>query len=375
MKIRKQIFAVVFFVLMSMVLIFQSSFQTNISLAKAKSIPTQIVQPSASSSGNFSIIWITDTQYLSQLYPTYFDALCRWIVNNVNTYNVKMVIHTGDLVDTEGNQTQWANANNSMSILLNAGIPYCWNAGNHDYDATCWIGNQYTAFNASELATQPYWVDSFNEGQNTAVEFNAAGMNWLVVNLEFSAPESALTWANSLLDTRPDTHAIVAAHFYLNRTGGYESWATNLRNTVLDVHPSVFLTLSGHVYPLAHSGLRVQAGDRDELVFNRQDKDGELGAASLRILTFDVADGVLDVKTFVLYANSFLNDANNQFALDTTFHNDASQMLSPDVPEFPIAWLIVGSVLLTSVVLFCNNRKSLGHLRSAKCVAAEPSHV
>ena len=28
-----------------------------------------------------------------------------------------MVIHTGDIVDTEGNRTQWQNANQSMSIL------------------------------------------------------------------------------------------------------------------------------------------------------------------------------------------------------------------------------------------------------------------
>lgn len=96
----------------------------------------------AASVGNFSVIWITDTQYLSQMYPSYFDALCRWIVNNVQKYNVKMVIHTGDLVDTEGNQTQWEAANHSMSLLLDAGIPYCWNAGNHDFNETCWIGNQ-----------------------------------------------------------------------------------------------------------------------------------------------------------------------------------------------------------------------------------------
>ncbi len=105
--------------------------------------------------GNFSIIWITDTQYLTESYPTYFDSLCRWIVNNADKYNVKMVVHTGDLVEDEGNTSNWDNANRSMSILLDAGIPYCWNAGNHDYNATCWIGNQYTAFNPANFVQQP----------------------------------------------------------------------------------------------------------------------------------------------------------------------------------------------------------------------------
>ena len=50
---------------------------------------------------NFSIVWITDTQYLSKSYPAYFDNLCRWIVAHRNVYNVKMVVHTGDIVDSE----------------------------------------------------------------------------------------------------------------------------------------------------------------------------------------------------------------------------------------------------------------------------------
>ena len=300
---------------------------------------------------NFTVIWITDTQYLSESHPTYFDSLCRWIVNNAEKYNVKMVIHTGDIVNIEGNLTQWANANQSMSILLDAGIPYCWNAGNHDYNETCWIGNQYAAFNPENFAETPYWVSEASEGQNTAVHFSASGMDFLIINLEFNADNATLAWATNILDAYPESHAIVAAHFYVNRTGGYESWATTLKQSVLATHPSVFLTLSAHVYPLAYSGLQAQVGDRYELVFNRQEKDNFMGAASLRILTFDTAHGVIDVKTFVIYANTFLKDENNQLVLHTNFWNPAAAKEAEEIPELPSVVTVVSLLALATVVL------------------------
>jgi hypothetical protein len=107
------------------------------------------LEQSTGAKNDFSIIWITGTQYLSKSHPTYFDSLCRWIVRYSDTYNVKMVVHTGDIVDSGGDLSQWANANNSMGILLDNGIPYCWDAGNHDFSASSWIGNQFSAFNAT----------------------------------------------------------------------------------------------------------------------------------------------------------------------------------------------------------------------------------
>lgn len=302
--------------------------------------------------GNFSIAWITDTQYLSADHPTYFTSLCQWIVNHQKMYNIKMVIHTGDLVDSESDLTQWTNANASMSVLLNAGVPYCWNAGNHDYNSTFWVGNQFAAFNPAVMAEKPYWVDDMFDGQSTAVHFSVRDQDFLVVNVANQANDTVLSWANSVLDSYLESHAIVATHFYVNRTGGYEEWASNFRRSVLATHSSVFLTLSAHVYPLANSGLRTQVGGRHELVFNRQEKDSKMGAASLRILTFDLTQGVVDVRTFYIYANTFLTDADNQFTLDTAFRNDSAATESAEIPELSVtAVLALLVVLLVAVCI------------------------
>jgi hypothetical protein len=153
----------------SALLVITFAVMSPINVLAAQSASSTLPVDLALSEGNFSIIWITDTQYLSESYPKYFDSLCRWIVDNSGTYNVKMVVHTGDLVEDEWNRTHWENANNSMSILMNYDVPYCWNAGNHDYNVSYWIGNQYIAFNPDVMAEKPYWIGDEASGQSTAV--------------------------------------------------------------------------------------------------------------------------------------------------------------------------------------------------------------
>lgn len=311
----------------------------------------------AASNSTFSVIWITDTQYLSESYPSYFNSLCQWIVDNKNTYNIKMVIHTGDLVEDEFNQTHWTHANQAMSILLNNDVPYCWNAGNHDFNATCWIGNQYPAFNPQELNKKSYWVSDCFDGQNTAVQLSVSGWDLLVVNLAYRANDSAIAWANNVLNTHNDSHAIVTTHAYLNSRGTYtgkgtdavhEEWALNFKENLLDKHANVFMVLGGHFYP--SSGSRVKVGDREELMFNLQDGYGQIGGASLRILTFDTANGKIDVQTYIRYANQFLEDENNKFTLETKFYNES-------VPEFPEVAVILSVLAISGLTLVCVNRR------------------
>jgi hypothetical protein len=309
---------------------------------------TQICK-AQTSNNTFSIVWITDTQYLSESHPSDYTNLCRWITQNKDNYNIQMVVHTGDIVNEEGNTTQWINANQSMCLLADADMPYCWDAGNHDYNTTCWIGNQYIMFNPQTFQSKPYWAGSFQDGMNTAVCFNASGHQWLIINLAFYANDSALAWANGLLDAYPDANAIVAAHAYINRQCQYDSWATTFKTTVLDTHPNVFLTLSGHIHPT--SGNRTRFGSRDELLFNPQDAESQEGAESARILTFNVTEGTIRVQTYDLYTNQFLQDDNNNFTLNTNFRND--QPTNASFPVFAVAAVVlVLCAVLVAVLVF-----------------------
>jgi hypothetical protein len=295
---------------------------------------------SATSPESFSIIWITDTQYLAESNPQLNDNLSRWIINNAQLYNAKMVIHTGDLVNDEGNHTHWQNANQSMKLLLDNDIPYCWCAGNHDYNSSYYAGNQYAAFNPQVLASKPYWVSTVYDGMNNAVYFNASGWECLIVAIAYGADDTVFSWANGLLDEYPTAHAIIAAHAYIDKQCRYNNWAAQLKEKVLDTHANVFLTLSGHYYPTP--GNRTTVGGRDELLFNQQDAYSKQGAASARILTFNLEIGTINVQTYSVYLNGFVDDSNNNFTITTAFRNDAAGKVG-----FSFVWVVAAVLVLT----------------------------
>jgi hypothetical protein len=162
-----------------------------------------------------------------------------------------------------------------------------------------------------------------------------------------------LDWANNLLDAYPQSHTIVATHAFIDPQCNYDSWALNLINIALDTHPNVFLTLNGHYHPT--SGNRTESGYRYELLFNQQDAYGEMGADTVRILTFDIARGTIQVQTYQVWINQFLQDSNSNFTLTTTFGND---LAGENVPKFLAAAVLGVLVLLSTFCLFFLYRKS-----------------
>lgn len=290
----------------------------------------------------FSIIQISDTQYLSSSYPSSWMQLANWIVANSVSYNIKMVITTGDIVDAMENQLQWVPANDSMSTLLRDGVPYCWDAGNHDQNFTGvsyqgtpngdWIGSEYLAFNASYMKSQPYWVSDICDSKNAAVQFSYNNYNFLVINLEFHANQTALNWMINLINTHPNYNIIIATHSYLNGMQGYgwpysvdsPQWENNLTN-ILNNYPDIFLTMSGHyihtIYPAgdAETSNYTRINTREETFFNRQMAlgDGGPGADSVRIFTFNMTNPnniSVQASTLDIYSGIWKNDVWDSFS-------------------------------------------------------------
>jgi hypothetical protein len=273
---------------------------------------------------SFSVVWVTDTQYLSRTYPSLFDGLCNWIVNNRDAYNIRMVVHTGDIVNNAADSIQWENANHSMGMLLDSGTPYCWDAGNHD-DESYWIAGNYRAFNVTLMEEKPYWIGDCLGGRSTAVQYRFGNWSFLVVNIEFEANDSVLSWAGSVLDRYNGSYAIIGTHAYIDETCQYGQWATHFQNMVLNNHTNVYLTLNGHYYSNGNANRTVN-GERNELFFNRQNLNSERGAATVRILTFNMSEGKIDVKTYNTYTGQYVNDTYNQFTLS---------MPTKFIPEYP----------------------------------------
>ena len=336
--------------------------------------PHMISVGSASSSSDscFSIMQITDTQYISWLAPNLYYDQTSWIVNNSQDYNLRMVVHTGDLVDTPTHTSEWEVANTAMMTLYNNGVPYCWDAGNHDQlppnssanlwlgdSNTGWLGSQYPAFNQTIMRQKPYWVSDIYDGKNTAVAFNYLNYRFLIVNLEFLANSSAIDWMQNLIRCNPTANVIVATHDYLNPTGGYGShsisnsgvldytWGNDFK-AQLDQYPNVFMTLSGHIQPRTIEAYNQRVGNREEILFDRQELNNKTGAASVRIYTFNMTSMHVSVSTYALDTQEWLTDNFNQFSFHVNLQVDSP---STDLGVWLAAnWLIVTTAITATIL-------------------------
>jgi len=336
--------------------------------------------------GSFSIFWITDTQFLSETNPGLFRRMNRWILNNWAAYNGKLVIHTGDLVEDGSVPEQWEKAGEAMNMFLQNGIPYTWCAGNHDDlvlgdQFSGWIGNQAgapaldpnavsshvngnnyptgneTADSQATAAGYAQWVGDFNNGMDTALRFTANGLDFLVINLEWNAAQPALQWAENILDDPrfSDHNAIIAPHAYVNARGQvYDPsqgiiMETFLRGFVslLNAHPNVFLTLSGHFATDFGYFSPSPVRGRNQLMFDRQDRcdfgsyladndpdlippdRSKVGGATVTILNFDTVRNLIHVSTYDVYTGQWRVDYGNQYSV-VMFANPPLQQSSSD---------------------------------------------
>ncbi len=299
----------------------------------------------------FSLVQITDTQYLSDKNPALLNTLTSWIVNNNVALNVSMVIHTGDLVQSPDNASNWQNANAAMMQFYNNGVPYCWCAGNHDFigetspagnDDGYWLGGGYSAFNVSAMQQEPYWTASIFGGSSTAVQFSYGNYRFMVINVAYDSNQTVLDWMQTLLKCNPNDNVIVTTHNFLNGNGTYGytvspedvDWAENFES-ILSNYTNVFMTLNGHdVGEGVASTQRI--GNREEIFFNRQELDAETGAACARIYTFNMSNPshpVVNVYTYQTYSNSnggpaYLTDQPNQFSFTSNLTAYSPQTVS-----------------------------------------------
>jgi hypothetical protein len=321
--------------------------------------PTSPVSPALWAADGFSIFWITDTQFLSEENPALFRMLTKWIVENWNQLNGKMVIHTGDIVQHGDDPVEWRNANEAMSILLENGIPYTWCAGNHDdlvdgSPDSGWSGALYApALDPSVVSSRvnslqyASWAGDYHSGMNTAIAFSANGLNLLVVNIEWIAEPDVLKWVEDLLDDPKYSgyQVIVAPHAYIDPVGSLNDakWGAQMAKflggltPLLDSHSSsVFLTLNGHFATDCGYNTSAPVNGRNELMFDRQDSldtpdeptgrgvdnanlsslDSDfVGGATLMVLTFNTTKNQISARTYDIYSGGWREDTDEQYTV------------------------------------------------------------
>ena len=276
---------------------------------------------------NFTVVLLPDTQFYSEKFPDNYVAQTMWIRQQREKDNIKFVIHLGDIVQTSTKEPEWENANRAMEILDGV-VPYSMVPGNHDMVVKSRDSSLYNKyFSPARYKDRKWYGGHMGEtNDNNYCVFEAAGMKFMVISLEFAPRDETLEWAADVAKKHPDHRVIVATHCYMRPKGrdtgcaaqyklegnsGEQMWQKLIRK-----HPNIFLVVSGHVLGV---GLQESTNDAGGNVIEMlTDYQGlpNGGDGWLRALEFVPAENKIHVKTYSPVLKESNDDAKETFTLD-----------------------------------------------------------
>ncbi len=286
-----------------------------------------------SSDETFSIVVLPDTQIYSRSWPEIYSNMTEWIVDNADDLNIKYVLHEGDITNNN-NHPQWYNASKAM-YKLNGTAPYTLNPGNHDLGPNGNAANRDTYLNdyfpSDPIQNWTTWGGAYEAGhqENTYHLFSGGGRDWLVVALEMAPRDAVLEWANDIVLLYPDRLTLVVTHNYMVATqrmttlgGNYgignspEGAATgeDIWQNFVKKHRNIVAVFSGHILYewgyLESSGIHGNTVYQMMTNFQMNSKGGE---GFMRVLTFDMGNNIMDVKTYSPYLDEFNTASEHEF--------------------------------------------------------------
>jgi len=326
----------------------------------------------------FSIVSIPDTQEMADRFPVPFNQMTDWIVDNTDAYNIKFVVHLGDMVDDGDNDVnEWTTAREAMDRLFDNSTPVLGTVGNHDYDDefgghpkdTDWWNNYFPLSlwsnninNASHCQFGGSYPDTTSN--NMYAYFNASGEQFMVIGMSFCENDSEMQWLNDTLNGNRDKHVIMFAHSHINHddtyfgetlgcgetvcyvcqnytgaTGGGETVndGDDVYNEVLSYHDNIALVLSGHqtctscvdwddngmVNETTNASYQTGLFDPScyQFLHNYQQYTNG-GDGTINIWTFNLSANTINVTTYTVGSDTWRTAGYNQYEFSfQTVHN------------------------------------------------------
>lgn len=295
---------------------------------------------------DFAFAWQTDTQYYTESFPSLYDSMNRWIVDNADEWRMRYVIHTGDIVDDGDMLGEWENASRSMKILDDAGMPYGVLGGNHDVFAGMEnYTNYWKYFGEDRFSGRPTYGGSYKNNLGHYDLLTENGQDFLILYMSWDIYTDEIDWMNEVLQKYPDRKAIICLHRYANVKPDADGQLLDytgklLRDQVVSRNPNVFAVLNGHYH-----GASLQTdqfddsgdGTPDRIVYQictdyQSEPDG--GGEYLKMLYFDL-------KGNKVYVNSYSpsrNDFNYYDAPKQKGYGPGTKLVAQDIVEMDVAF-------------------------------------
>jgi len=293
----------------------------------------------------FTLVVLPDTQNYADTRLAYADSRwgngdlrnrffrqTEWIRDNKVRLNIVMVAHVGDIVQTDY-RDEWEIANKAFQTL-DGQVPYILCLGNHDMgyephpaatgkSATSreTLFNEY--FGPTRFEPYPWYGGHMDRGNdNSYCLFDAGGMKFLIISLEFKPRDEVLAWADGIVSQHRDRRCIVLTHSYLrgNERIAKDGYAVQgntgqvMWEKFVREHENIFMVLCGHT----NVGRLTSRGRHGNLVHQiLSDYQGwhNGGEGYLRIMTFVPAKDRIEVRTYSPVLGEYERTEQNEFVL------------------------------------------------------------
>lgn len=295
-----------------------------------------------------TLVLLPDTQVYSERYPDIFHAQTAWIAKHADS--ISFVLHQGDITN-HNTAEQWEVAAAAMQ-RMDGRVPYVFCMGNHDIGSNGSADTRDTDlfnqwFPYSRYQDNPEFGGAMEPGRmdNTYSVFQAGGLDWLVLSLEFGPRNKVLEWAGEVIASHPGHQVIINTHAYLysddtrmsavrqhqwlpqyygvgKATGedavndGEAMW-----EKLVSQYPKVRFVFSGHVLNDG-TGVLTSEGKHGNAVHQmlanyQTGVDGSEfgGSGFLRIVTINLKRQEVSVKTYSPYLNTYKTAPDQQFTI------------------------------------------------------------
>jgi len=309
----------------------------------------------------FTLVAVPDIQNETESEPAMLQSQVSWILNNRAAQNIAFVAQQGDLVNypEENDPTEYITAHNILFQLNGAsGLPWGTCPGNHDFMASpdAVMYDQY--FGPANFAGQS-WYGNSTSGRSSYQTFQAGGRNYLLLDIEFDAPDSVLNWAQGVISANPGTPTIINTHDYMGYDNTRSDYGNTLWDSLVSDNSQVFMVLCGHNH-YAYNQTSLDAAGKPVLELLADYQDENLGDGYLRLYQFDEANSAIHVTTYSPYDTTtpYLTDSANQFDIALDFNARLGE-----VPEPSTLVLLCGGGLGLLAYLWRRRRVGLCGLR------------
>ncbi|MBE6763731.1 MAG: hypothetical protein E7553_05180 [Ruminococcaceae bacterium] len=270
----------------------------------------------------YTLLWTSDPQWYSFKYFDIIEQQNQWVLDNLDTYDIRYTLHTGDFVNLPDSTEQWEFMSEQYVKWDEAGMPYGVLAGNHDVD-----GDDHSAFSRyfgeARYKDNEWYGESFEDNFGHYDLMTIGDTDYIFVYMGYgSYTNTHYDWLNRVLGEHSDRIAILSFHEYLNAAGYRTKTGELLFQLVVLPNPNVRMVLCGHNYASARLVDRIDDngdGEADRTLFqmiaNYQSTTNG-GNGFMRFMECDVENGTITHKTYSPYIDAFGSDYESDEPID-----------------------------------------------------------